>query len=64
MFVRQVYMDEKNGLENQERIETLLHEISSLSKENLRLRKLLEDNLMRICNSEAAAELLENVCVS
>ena len=44
MFVRQVYMDEKNGLENQERIETLLHEISSLSKENQRLRKLLEDN--------------------
>ena len=37
-------MDEKNGLENQERIETLLHEISSLSKENQRLRKLLEDN--------------------
>lgn len=63
MFARQVYMDEKNGLENQERIETLLHEISSLSKENQRLRKLLEDNLMRICNAEAAAELLENVCV-
>ena len=37
-------MDEKNGLENQERIGTLLHEISSLSKENQRLRKLLEDN--------------------
>lgn len=37
-------MDEKNGLENHERIETLLHEISSLSKENQRLRKLLEDN--------------------
>ena len=37
-------MDEKNGLKNQERIETLLNEISSLSKENQRLRKLLEDN--------------------
>lgn len=37
-------MDEKNGLGNQERMENLLHEISTLNKENQRLRKLLEDN--------------------
>lgn len=44
MFARQAYMDEKNGLGNQERMENLLHEISTLNKENQRLRKLLEDN--------------------
>ena len=50
-------MDEKNELENQERIETLLHEISSLSKENQRLRKLLEDN--GIILKEKARESLD-----
>ena len=37
-------MDEKNEMGNQERMQTLLQEISSLNKENQRLRKLLEDN--------------------
>ena len=50
-------MDEKNGLENQERMETLLHEISSLNKENKRLRKLLEDN--GIILKEKARESLD-----
>lgn len=37
-------MDEKNEMGNQERMQTLLQEISSLNKENQRLRKLLEGN--------------------
>ena len=37
-------MGEKNEMGNQERMQALLQEISSLSKENQRLRKLLEDN--------------------
>lgn len=44
MIARWVYMDEKNEMGNQERMQTLLQEISSLNKENQRLRKLLEDN--------------------